>query len=64
MNAPPFHTRQDWIEWSGGERPVDGLRLVEVMFLDGATDTDVADAYDWQHDGLSSDVAAYRVVQP
>lgn len=62
MTTPSIQEPGDWIEWSGGECPVDPLRLVEAKFVDGATDMDVADAYDWFHEDLSSDIIAYRVV--
>lgn len=65
----------DWIEWRGGECPVEPDAIVEVRFrrpdilsLDDITPRD-AGLFDWRHiysGGLvgSSDIIAYRVVRP
>ena len=63
----------EWIEWSGGECPVDAETPVEVLFRNGNT-TDAFDAGEFDSDdlGLSNwqhgepyphlDIVAYRLV--
>lgn len=52
-----------WIEWNGGERPVQGDTFVEVKCRDDATDRDKASAYYWHHNGDYCDIVAYRVIE-
>lgn len=49
-----------WIGWNGGECPVDGGAIVEVVGCDynGIGD---ASSYAWYHDGEDDDIIAYRV---
>ncbi len=51
-----------WIEWSGGECPVAGDTLVEVVLRYGESVTDRASAFTWWHIGLAYDIVRYRVV--
>ena len=62
----------DWIEWKGGECPVDEDTLVEVRYakqpvtakgvrLDGHIR---AGRLAWYHDGEDDDIIAYRTVVP
>lgn len=37
-----------WIEWSGGECPVEPMTTVELKFDDEQIETGVAKAYDWK----------------
>lgn len=53
-----------WIEWHGGECPVDAGTTVEVKMLSGETDVRPAYQYRWNHVGYFNDIIAYRVVQP
>lgn len=46
----------EWVEWDGGECPVDGDTVVRIRTADGLIGRDVAGAFDW------SAVVAYRVV--
>lgn len=54
-----------WIEWSGGECPVDPDMRVEYR-LDNppAADTDYAKNLDWRADDPHLAIIAYRVVKP
>lgn len=56
----------DWIEWSGGGRPVDGSTLVEVRFAGiGGEKVGWADQFlrdQWWGRGKHDDIVAYRVV--
>lgn len=50
----------DWIEWGGGEMPVDGETCVEVRYHDGTTSVFApAKSFNWQSVGF---IIAYRVV--
>lgn len=46
-----------WIEWSGGERPVDGV--VEVKLRSGNTHCTNASLLRWHH---RDDIIAYRII--
>lgn len=55
----------DWIEWSGGERPVPPDTMIEVRFRNGGLNP-VSSAgewtWAWMDCGDPYDIAAYRVV--
>ena len=55
----------DWIEWKGGECPVDAEQLVGVKFECGDINRCAqAGQWDWEHgDATGYDIVAYRVVQ-
>lgn len=58
-----------WIEWAGGECPVDNLRHVEVKLRDGfINSTSLAGELGWgwclDEEWAESDIIAYRVVKP
>lgn len=53
-----------WIQWAGGECPVDSDAIVEVKFRwhnQHQYNNDRAGDFDWAHAGSSSDIIAYRV---
>jgi len=53
----------EWIEWGGGECPVEGCALVEVKFTDGREGSDeIAEWWDWSHTGSQGDIIAYRII--
>ena len=55
----------DWIEWYGGERPVDASTMVEVRFVNGWEYVGRADQfsqYQWRGSGHYDDIVSYRVV--
>lgn len=56
----------DWIEWSGGDRPVDGSTMVEVRFAGlGGENVGWADQFSqdqWRGRAKHDDIVAYRVV--
>lgn len=67
------HTPGEWIEWAGGECPVDPLTLVLVKLRDGATYREREACYwkqsdddrcYWTHEAAdhNNDIIAYRVV--
>lgn len=62
----------EWIEWEGGECPVNPDTRVEVKFRDGGREgstpasywADGGDVFNcWKHADTSSDIIAYRVVR-
>lgn len=59
--------RDGWIQWSGGECPVDSDAIVEVKFRNPSLNkfnNDRAGDFGWSHDGFGSDIIAYRLQQP
>lgn len=54
-----------WIEWKGGDMPVEGGTLVDLMFRDGSKNNPARSAhqYYWGRDGDRSDIVAYRLHQ-
>ena len=52
----------DWIEWNGGECPVDGFTQVCVRLRDGSEKDSDARFYEWDHQNEISDIIAYRVL--
>jgi len=55
-----------WLEWSGGECPVDEMEPVQVKFRNGLVkDGRRAASWDWRHesDPDLGDIIAYRVIE-
>lgn len=55
-----------WIQWAGGECPVDSDAIVEVKFRNPNRyrySNDRAGDFDWSHDGIDGDIIAYRMHQ-
>lgn len=51
-----------WIEWRGGECPVNPSEMVDVIFgRGGRMSTNIADCWRWNHSGTDSDIIAYRL---
>ncbi len=64
-SIPPIKEADDgWIEWGGGECPVDPETRVEVKFRDGQTGNGRAINWWWQRGGVAQaiDIIAYRVL--
>lgn len=56
---------EGWIEWGGGECPVNPSEMVDVIFgRGGRVSTNIADCWRWNHNGTDSDIIAYRLHQP
>lgn len=55
-----------WIEWKGGDQPVEDYLLVETKWTDGSISYGEASRWRWSHKSLLSDnnLIAYRVVKP
>jgi hypothetical protein len=57
----------DWIEWNGGECPVDDGTMVYVMFKsddEGSINPEAAHLFRWSHGGGFGDIIAYRLAEP
>jgi hypothetical protein len=56
----------DWIEWAGGEMPVDSAQAVTVRLRHGKSSVlwplMHAPSLSWVHTGGDGDIIAYRVV--
>lgn len=51
-----------WIEWGGGERPVDGRALIDIQYRDGTyTECEEARHSCWSYANESDDIIAYRL---
>ena len=56
-----------WIQWSGGECPVDSDAIVEVKYRKPNPyqfNNDRAGDFTWSHDGFDGDIIAYRLQKP
>lgn len=66
-----------WIEWGGGECPVEKGTLIDVKWRDGRIDDSIQakvshgpespnkrNAIGWRHFGIAHDIIAYRLHQP
>jgi len=71
----PAPDADGWIEWKGGECPVDHGVMIDVRYRDGVVRKcmpalePVADYHDvmhqyWQNDGVDGDIIAYRLHKP
>ena len=57
----PEQIADGWIEWHGGECPVWGGSVPEIMFRNGVIDRELlASDWRWHHVGFNGDIIAYR----
>ena len=57
---------EGWIEWHGGDCPVDSDAIVEVKYRHPSSyqfNNDRAGDFSWAHDGIDGDIIAYRLQQ-
>lgn len=59
LNQP----ESDWIEWGGGDCPVEFDVIVEYKLRSDCRYTRVARYLCWYHEGGESDIIAYRIVK-
>lgn len=68
MDCKPIWRAGDWIEWNGGECPVEKGVDVEVRFRDETSESHKSEYFRWGHHSMtfygnsSRDIIAYRVV--
>lgn len=58
---------EGWIQWAGGECPVDSDAIVEVKYRKPNPyqfNNDRAGDFTWSHDGFGGDIIAYRLQHP
>lgn len=58
---------EGWINWAGGDCPVDSDAIVEVKFRNPSSyqfNNDRAGDFYWAHTGSNADIIAYRLQQP
>lgn len=58
---------EGWIEWHGGDCPVDSDAIVEVKYRKPNQyqfNNDRAGDFTWSHDGFGGDIIAYRLQHP
>lgn len=56
-----------WIQWAGGDCPVDSDAIVEVKYRSPNQyqyNNDRAGDFTWSHDGIDGDIIAYRLHKP
>ena len=59
--------RDGWIQWAGGDCPVDSDAIVDVKFRNANQyqfNSDRAGDFYWSHEGFGCDIIAYRLQQP
>ena len=57
----------EWIQWAGGDCPVDSDAIVEVKYRKPNPyqfNNDRAGDFTWSHDGFGGDIIAYRLHKP
>lgn len=59
--AEPVQTGAGWIEWSGGECPVQPGDMIDVRYQNGMVLSGNGVGWDWH---IPGDIIAYRIVQP
>lgn len=67
LAAIPTADEYGWIQWAGGECPVDGDAIVEVRYRKTNPyqfNNDRAGDFTWSHHGIDGDIIAYRLQQP
>lgn len=67
LAAIPTVDEFGWIQWAGGECPVDGDAIVEVRYRKTNPyqfNNDRAGNFTWSHHGIDGDIIAYRLQQP
>lgn len=58
-----YLTGVGWIEWGGGDQPVDDDCFVRVKFINGDQAFDRAGIFYWKHDLELCDIIAYKIVK-
>lgn len=53
----------DWVEWCGGDQPVEDCTKVEIRTRNGDEWEGYANIWQWSHNGSEYDIVAYRVVK-
>ncbi|WP_312759502.1 hypothetical protein [Pantoea brenneri] len=51
-----------WIEWGGGDCPVERMAIVEVKFTQTPQGEGIAHWWDWHHEEGENNIIAYRII--
>lgn len=51
----------EWIQWDGGERPVESNDVVEVRTREGQQSKNIGLTFSWAHYWMDSDIVAYKL---
>ncbi|MGL4757438.1 MAG: hypothetical protein ACRCXB_34225 [Aeromonadaceae bacterium] len=62
--AYPKADADGWIEWKGGECPVDDRLIVEVEYNGGCVASAAAKSFSWEHEWEYSNIIKYRLHKP
>lgn len=54
---------EGWVDWKGGNCPVQPSKMVEVKFRDGLRERKLAGFWDWADCGCPYDIVAYRLIK-
>ena len=60
---PSVEIPEGFIPCHGGNCPVDPRCWVEIILRRGATNRDLAENFDWIHQGFECDIIAYKVIK-
>ncbi|MDK2633154.1 hypothetical protein QMZ93_07330 [Pantoea stewartii subsp. indologenes] len=52
----------EWIEWGGGEQPLQRMDFCEIRFRNGEQASGMAYYWVWNHSGENDDIIAYKVM--
>lgn len=55
---------EGWIKWQGGTCPVPDTTPVQYVLRNGDSSTMMAGRLAWNHRGSTSDIVAYRIINP
>ena len=62
IESKQIESNDGWIEWHGGDCPVDGNLIVEAKLRNREIYKFPARGFDWKNQEESTDITAYRVV--
>lgn len=63
LHLYPAPDADGWIEWGGGECPVEDDAIIDIRFRYGHEERGVDADWDWEHSG-GGDIIAYRLHKP
>jgi hypothetical protein len=63
QSTTPQIDNDGWIEWGGGECPINPMAIVEVKFTLTPQGEGIANWWDWHHGEGENNILAYRVIE-
>jgi len=52
----------EWIDWGGGEQPLQRMDFCEIRFRNGEQASGMAYCWVWNHSGENDDIIAYKMM--